>query len=188
MNQQALTQRDVEVVLELYKYRYLKTSQIQQLYFPSLQTTNRRLRSLTEQKLVKHFQVPNVSERIYHISQRGASLVANQLGVTAESRKSDFIFDTTEKHLKTLDAPNVSWDTEVVKPGLFKGWMGKKRDFLVVKNKGLKDHKMYIGVRDYGTDLSVSWFLTTEPKYFKGLVSSAVTGSIKALSFALDLF
>lgn len=102
--------------------------------------------------------------------------------------KSDFIFDTTEKHLKTLEAPNVDWGYETVKPGLFKGWMGKKREFLVVKNKGLKDHQIYVGVRDYGTDLSVSWFLTTEPKYFKALVSSAVTGSIKALSFALDLF
>ncbi len=84
MNQQPLTQRDLEVVLDLYKYRYLKTSQIQQLYFPSLQTANRRMRSLIDQKLVKHFSVPNVAERIYHISQRGASLVANQLGVTAE--------------------------------------------------------------------------------------------------------
>ena len=104
------------------------------------------------------------------------------------SDKKDFIFQTTEEYLEKLEAPSVDWDYEEVKPGLFKGWMGKKRHFLVVKNRGLKDHKMYIGVRDYGTALSVSWFLTAEPKYFKGLLSKTMTNDSQALSFALDLF
>jgi len=79
---QPLTGRDVELVLSLYKYRYLKTSQIQQLLFPSLQTTNRRLRSLTQQKMVKHFTVPYVPERIYYLSSPGTQLVADHLGTS----------------------------------------------------------------------------------------------------------
>lgn len=102
--------------------------------------------------------------------------------------KSDALLDFTSQNLENVDAPNVYWDTETVKPGLFKGLMGKKREFLLVTNDSLPDHKMYIGARDYGSDLSVSWFLTTEPRYFKKKISAAITGSDKALSFALDLF
>ena len=81
---QILTERDFEIILTLYKHRYLKTSQIKQLHFPSLQTANRRLRTLTELKLVKHFTVPNIPERIYCIGSRGANLVADQLEVTVD--------------------------------------------------------------------------------------------------------
>ena len=81
---QSITERDLEIVVTLYKYRYLKTSQIQQLYFPSAQTANRRMRSLIDQKLVKHFSVPNVPERIYFLSQNGAKVVAEQLDTTLE--------------------------------------------------------------------------------------------------------
>jgi len=84
MNHQSITERDLEIIVTLYKYRYLKTSQIQQLYFPSAQTANRRMRSLIDQKLVKHFSVPNVPERIYFLSQRGAKVVADQLDTTLE--------------------------------------------------------------------------------------------------------
>ena len=81
MSDYRLTQRDVDVMLDLYKHRYLKTSQIQSLHFPSLQTANRRLRSLHAQKLVGYVLIPNISERIYHISNQGARFVAEQLGV-----------------------------------------------------------------------------------------------------------
>ena len=84
---QSITQRDIDTVITLYKHRYLKTSQIQQLYFPSLHTANRRLRSLTEQGLVKQFTVPNIPERIYHVAKKGAHLVAQQLSVTVPELK-----------------------------------------------------------------------------------------------------
>ncbi len=66
--------------------------------------------------------------------------------------------------------------------------MGKKREFLRVTNDALKDHKVYVGVRDYGRQLSVSWFHTVEPSLMKGLLSKALTQDSQALSFALDLF
>ena len=87
MQQQALTQRDIELVVTLYKFRYLKTPQIRELHFPSEQTANRRLRSLTAQGLVKYFTVGNVPERIYYITRKGAQLVADQLGVTLTELK-----------------------------------------------------------------------------------------------------
>lgn len=108
--------------------------------------------------------------------------------VSSAAGKSDVVFDRVRGHLDAVEAPSVSYHTETVKPGLFQGLMGKKRDFLAVKNQFLSDHKMYIGARDYGTHLSVCWFLTCEPGYFKKKLSTHLTGSDKALSFALDLF
>ena len=79
---QFLTQRDIEIITTIYKHRYLKTPQIKQLYFPSEQTANRRLKSLTNHGLLKYFIVPNIPERIYYITKKGAHLVAEQLNLT----------------------------------------------------------------------------------------------------------
>lgn len=100
----------------------------------------------------------------------------------------DWILDKVEKNLAEFQAPGVRWRKEPVQTGLIKGLLGKKRELLLVTNDALKDHKMYVGARDYGKGLSVSWFLTTEPGYFKKKFSAALTGNEKALSFALDLF
>jgi|Deesub1362B_J571_1020462.scaffolds.fasta_scaffold00067_46 hypothetical protein len=64
----------------------------------------------------------------------------------------------------------------------------KKREYLMVTNATLKDYRMYIGARDYGNHLDVSWYLTCEPGFFKKALSALTTGSDKVLSFALDLF
>jgi len=80
-------------------------------------------------------------------------------------------------------------------------WKGSKaREFLMVTNENewLKDFKMYIGAKDYGNSLGVSWYLTCEPGFMKRLFSTVLfhgkTKEIrrvtpdKALSFALDIF
>ena len=82
-----LTKRDVRVVLDLYKHRYLSVSQIQRLHFPSLQTTYRRLRALIELSYIKGFAVPNISEHIYYLDRAGAQVVADALGVEMSDLK-----------------------------------------------------------------------------------------------------
>lgn len=111
-----------------------------------------------------------------------------QILINSAAGKAQAVLDSAEKHIDQIQAPNVSCHTETVKPGLFQGLMGKQRDFLAVRNRVLSDHRMYIGARDYGTALSVCWFLTCEPGYFKKKLSAHLTGSDKALSFSLDLF
>jgi hypothetical protein len=66
------------------------------------------------------------------------------------------------------------------------------------ENEWLKDFRMYIGARDYGNSLGVSWYLTCEPGFLKRLFSTALfygkTKDIqrvspdRALSFTLDIF
>jgi len=76
-----LTERDVEVILDIYKYRYLKAEQIKALHFPSIQTARRRLRALVRGGYVKYFTVPGISEYIYHLDKKGAEVTASELGV-----------------------------------------------------------------------------------------------------------
>ena len=77
-----------------------------------------------------------------------------------------------------------------VKPGWLKGLFGVERGYSMVTNEGLRDYKMYIGVRDYGNSLDISWYLTCEPGFFKQRFSAMLTqgSSDKALSLNLDLF
>lgn len=64
-----LTERDTEVMLDIYKYRYLSVSQIKRLHFPSLQTAYRRLRSLTAGGLISLRISQNISTTWMHGEQ-----------------------------------------------------------------------------------------------------------------------
>ncbi len=82
-----LTARDLALVCDLYKYRYLSVRQIQRLHFPSLQTTYRRLRALSALGYLAGFLAPHIPEHIYYLEQKGAQLVADALGVEATELK-----------------------------------------------------------------------------------------------------
>lgn len=82
-----LTRRDTELLLDIYKYRYLSVSQIQRLHFPSSQTAYRRLRALISLGYIKAFISPGISEHIYYLDQPGSNLVADNLGVAPAELK-----------------------------------------------------------------------------------------------------
>src|SRR6266850_5763499 len=77
-----LTNRDVSLLLDVYKYRYLSVSQIERLHFPSKWMTYRRLQALTTLKCVKSFSPPNITERIFYLDREGAEIVAGELHVS----------------------------------------------------------------------------------------------------------
>jgi hypothetical protein len=82
---QVVTGRDLQVLLDIYKHRYLSVSQIQRLHFPSLQTAYRRLRTLVACDLIMGFTAPNIPEHMYYLSQKGSVQVAALLGVSPEA-------------------------------------------------------------------------------------------------------
>ena len=88
-----ITERDTDILLSVYRYRYLTTSQIVRLHFPSARTAQRRLAVLTRHKLLASFNVPNMSERIYMLTTRGATLVSELLGVSP----NDLLWSTGTK-------------------------------------------------------------------------------------------
>jgi hypothetical protein len=82
-----LMDRDVQVILDIYKHRYLSVSQITQLRFPSIQTARRRLRVLTADDYIDGFTAPGTPETIYYLEHKGAEIVASYLQVPIDSLK-----------------------------------------------------------------------------------------------------
>jgi hypothetical protein len=112
--------------------------------------------------------------------------------------KAEEIFRETLKSIEESGVPGVKTETvsAVAVPTFFGHvsplWKRDKRyeerKYILVKNDILKDFRMYIGARDYGKNLDVSWYLTCEPGILKSWVSALVYKSEKALSFALNVF
>src|SRR5215218_1466532 len=82
-----LTARDLDLLRDLYKYRYLSVTQIQRLHFPSLQTAYRRIRALLSFNCIDGFTAPHIPEHIYYLEKAGAELVARSLGVSLPELK-----------------------------------------------------------------------------------------------------
>jgi len=104
--------------------------------------------------------------------------------------KAEQVYKDTENFIEESKAPGVITEVVKVRPSWLKGLFGIERSYFMVGNEGLKDYRMYIGARDYGNNLDVSWYLTCEQGFFKKSLSAVLTrgASDKALSFMLDLF
>ena len=61
--------------------------------------------------------------------------------------------------------------------------MGKECLLVTNQQEELKDFRMYVGARDYGKNLMVSWFLTCEPGFMKSIASKIQTGHKFGLTF-----
>lgn len=88
--------------------------------------------------------------------------------------KAESIFKDTESFITKSKAPNVSLKRKKISPGIFRGLAGTKRDFLTVVengNKRLKPYQMFVGARDYGNSLDVSWYLTFRPSFWQKLLA-----------------
>ncbi len=100
--------------------------------------------------------------------------------------KSNEVFQMTSNFISESKAPSLRTKQEKMSPGVVKSLLGTKRDFLVIKDPSLAPYQIFIGVRDYGENLDVSWYLTYRPSFFKALLS-LFRSSAFALS-ELDLF
>jgi Replication-relaxation len=79
-----ITNRDIAILLDVYKYRYLSLTQLQTLHFPSLRTVQRRTKALTTLGYLKAFRAPSIPERIFYLDKKGADIVAIELHVEVE--------------------------------------------------------------------------------------------------------
>lgn len=104
--------------------------------------------------------------------------------------KKGEIYKRVPEFIQEANAPGVKYETVKVKPGSLRGIFVKDREYLRVTNESLKDYKIYVGAREYGNNLDVSWYLTCEPGVFKSTLSGLLTkgASDKAVSFMLDIF
>ena len=66
--------------------------------------------------------------------------------------------------IERLNPPDVFATRKEIRPG--PGLIKTRREFLVVEHKLLDVYDMYVGARDYGKQLFVSWYLVAEPMSF----------------------
>jgi len=102
------------------------------------------------------------------------------------------IFQETESFIKESKAPSLEMRMRAIGPGVIRGLMGIKRDFLEVtdrENPKIVPYPIYVNARDYGNNLDVSWYLTFRPTWFQSFLSLIpfVSMTPKRLS-DLDLF
>lgn len=117
--------------------------------------------------------------------------ILDQWGVVIESGagRDTAVLQTIQGWLKASELPGVAWQIVDAQTSMFKGLFGNKRSYLMVTSEAVKDYRMYVGARDYGRHLDISWFLTVEPGFFKGAFSAMLAnGNYQALSFSLDVF
>ncbi|RSN76263.1 hypothetical protein [Candidatus Methanodesulfokora washburnensis] len=100
--------------------------------------------------------------------------VLDSWGILIEkgSGKSEEIFKDTENFLKESKAPNVEAERTKIAPGVMKWIIGAEREFLKVRERSasLHPYNIFIGARDYGENLDVSWYLTFTPSLIDALV------------------
>jgi hypothetical protein len=106
--------------------------------------------------------------------------------------RSDEIFRDAEAFIKESKAPSIEIEKKSIAPGMVKGLLGKRRDFLLVTDKqniGLKPYQIFINARDYGDNLDISWYLTFRPSIWQALLSLIpFVSAISRSSVDLDLF
>jgi len=76
--------------------------------------------------------------------------------------KAEEIFKGTEDFLKESGVSSLNIQRRELMPGIIKGMLGTKRQFLVVKEEHskLKPYQLLVNARDYGNNLDVVWYLT----------------------------
>lgn len=76
--------------------------------------------------------------------------------------KAEEIFKGTEDFLKESGVSSINIQRRKLMPGIIKGMLGSKREFLVLKEEyfKLKPYQFLVNARDYGNNLDVVWYLT----------------------------
>lgn len=101
------------------------------------------------------------------------------------------VFRDAENFIIESKAPAIKMKRKEMAPGIVRGLLGVKRDFLVIKDKGsprLNPYQIFIGARDYGNNLDVSWYLTYRPSILEALLSLFRFGRSMLQLSDLDLF
>lgn len=103
-----------------------------------------------------------------HVTGDWAHLIEGAQG------KAEEIFKRTEDFLKQSGVSTIQMERKELIPGIIRGVLGKKRDFLVVKDKNfrLRPYQLLVDARDYGNNLDVSWYLTYRLPLIRALLST----------------
>jgi hypothetical protein len=105
--------------------------------------------------------------------------------------RCDEIFRDFGNFVKESKAPKVNFEKKSIAPSFLKWIIGVERDFIEVREEipSLRAYKIFVGARDFGENLDVSWYLTYKPSLLDALIYLLTLGwfGMKKLD-DLDLF
>jgi hypothetical protein len=106
----------------------------------------------------------------------------------AEGRGEE-IYKKTEENINRVQPPQVELKREKVAAEriLVSFLGGPERELLLVKNKRLKGYEVYIGAKDYGKQLMVSWYLVSKQGGLEK-IREAMGGNILISIFLIFIF
>jgi len=107
--------------------------------------------------------------------------------VDGANGKTEQFFRRTAEGIKQYNPPSVHIEKKEVSTGLIKGLLGKKRTFFVVNNDLMIAHKVYIGAKDYGNQLIVSWYLMLQADLTRKLLGKK-RGTTEITPYKMDIF
>lgn len=84
--------------------------------------------------------------------------------IVGANGEGERVITDTIRAIEKLEVPNIHVSRQERKPG--PGFIKTRREFLIAEHKLFDTHDMYIGARDYGKQLFVSWYLIEEPMAF----------------------
>jgi hypothetical protein len=85
-----LTERDQKIIQAVWKYRFLASSQIKELFFGSKSKADRRLRELYDHGYLDRIAIPQVQGRgelVYALCDKGAELLVRENGLARKDLK-----------------------------------------------------------------------------------------------------
>ena len=102
----------------------------------------------------------------HHVLGSWSYLIGGAQGRTEE------VFKTIEENLENSGVSSIQTKRRKLMPGIIRGVFGKKRNFLVVKDKSfrLRPYQLLINARDYGNYLDISWYLTYRLSFTRALL------------------
>lgn len=98
-----------------------------------------------------------------HIERRWHYVIKGAAG------RAEEIYTAAAHVLDETKPPAVTYRRETLRAGTLV--TGKRYDFLVVSNRHLPDHNIYLLAFDYGTSLFTAWFLTVQPTLLKRILA-----------------
>lgn len=103
--------------------------------------------------------------------------------------RADKVFQDVRTFIEQSKAPSLRMEIRKMAPSVLK--LEERRQFLEVTdydNPRLKPYQIFIGARDYGNNLDISWYLTFRPSLWDALLSLFLLGRRPTPTGSLDLF
>ena len=100
------------------------------------------------------------------------------------------VYKLTMELIQKSEVPEITAEEVMVRPSWLAGLFGRKRPYLMVRNRNLKDYRIYIGAGDFGDTLNVSFYFTCEPSFLKRIIFGLGKGmeAHEEIYLGLDLF